>query len=815
MIRHYLVIAFRALWRSKLHTAINVLGLGLGIACCVLIALFVKDEWTFDTFHAKADRIYRVYVKENWGENQEFFNTVTPFPMGPTLKENFQEIEKQVRFVQAGVQVKVGADQYSETLSIGGQEFFEVFDFEVVRGNTLKALSSQTGLVISDAAAEKYFGTKDPINQVISIQLGETFEEFTVAAVVHLPTNSSIQFYLLASDLNFPRLYSQQTLTSGWFNVNPETYVLLQQGADPKQVEAKLPALFKTILGDDEFKKSGYQPGLQPLTGIHLDPSFPVGIAPVNNPRYAYILAAIAILILSVACINFVTLAVGRSLKRTKEVGIRKVVGAARNQILTQFIGEALIVTLIGLVLGLTVAFFGLPTFNELAGKQLVFPFDIFLVSVVVILLLTIGLISGSYPAFILSGFKPVSIFKGVGSGNTKQNMRKVLVGIQLVLSVFLISSTLLMREQLQFIQNKNLGFSKEQVAVIQLNVPRGGRLAERVKRGFDIAEQFKQELGKVPGVASACGSSHDFGNGNWTNLGYTDDNGTYRTFYLNVIDDEYLKTLKMALVQGRNFSDENPSDKRRSVLVNEAFLKEYGWTDAIGKKIPGKNFADHEIIGVVKDFNYTSLYTKVEPLVMVEDVAILMVGSENININNSPLPKLMMRLLPGDMANTIEQIKQTWTKIAGDEEFVINFVDQALAAQYRTDQNLGRIISLATLLAVIIGSLGLYALASLALQNRVKEVSIRKVMGASEQSLLILLSRDFLMLVLISLVLSIPITLWLMQNWLRTFEYRIAIGWEVFALAGLLALGIALLTISYHTIKTAMAQPAETLKCE
>lgn len=815
MIKNYLKIAFRSLWRSKAHSLINIVGLSLGICVCILIVLFVNDEWTFDRFNSKADRIYRVHARENWGENQDFFYTTTPFPMAPTLKENIAEIESFVRIVKSGTQVKVGDNQFSETLTVADRDIFNVFDFHVTKGDRSSMFEKQSGIVISDVAATKYFGEADPINKVLSVQMGENFEEFTVTGVAEVPINSSIQFFLLVSDLNLSKLFSERALTSAWFNINPETYVMLREGAEVQKVTEKFPAVFKAVLGEEDFTKSKYTAGLQPLTTIHLDTSFPAGIAAVSNPRYANILAAIAGLILVVGCINFVTLSVGRSLKRAKEVGIRKVVGAVRKQLVMQFIGEAVIVTLISMFIGIAVAVVALPLFNDLSGKSLVFPLDTFMVMVVGSLLLIIGLIAGSYPAFVLSSFRPISILKGTMQTGSKQGLRKVLVGVQLVLSIFLISSTLLMRDQLSFLQNKDLGFNKEQLAVIQLNVPRGGRMVERVNKGFEMAEQFKGEFGKFPGVAAVCASSHDFANGSWVNIGYTDDNGVYRIFNMNTIDDEYIPLMNMKLKLGRNFSDANPSDKRRSVIVNEAFVREYAWADPIGKRIPGKAFPDHEIVGVISDFNYSSLYTKVEPLVLVGDPAVLAPGIENINMGNTPMPKLMVKLKPGNMSSTIDELKSTWERLTGGEEFTFSFVDQALADQYRADQNLGKIVRIATLLAIIIGSLGLYGLASLAMQNRVKEISIRKVLGATERSLLVLLSKDYVVLILVSLVLSIPITIYLMQSWLTTFEYRIEISWQVFAIAGGISLLIAMLTICYQTIKTAMAQPAETLKYE
>jgi putative ABC transport system permease protein len=816
MFKNYLKIAVRSLWGSKAHSLINILGISIGIACSILIALFVRDEWTYDAFHSKADRIFRVWVKEDWGKDQQFFNTVAPFPLGPALKENFPEIEHQVRINKQGTQVKVGTDQFSETLTFGGLHFFDVFDFPLITGSR-DALKSQNAVVINRYTSQKYFGTTNSIGRIISIQLGERFEDFEVGAVVEtLPSNSSIRFYLLISDLNYPKIYNEQTLNSEWFSVTPETFVLLREDVDPNVLVGKFPGMLKTAMGEEAFAESKYTAGLQPLTAIHLDTSFPAGLAEVNDPKYSYILAAIAILILAVACINFVTLSVGRSIKRAKEVGIRKVVGAERLHLIFQFIGEALMVTIISLAVGVLASVLALPLFNDLSGKKLVFEPNGFSVLMAGLLVVMIGLVAGSYPAFVLSNFKPITILKGkLVSGNSKQGLRKVLVSVQLILSIFLISSTLIMRKQLSFLQNKNLGYDKEQLMVVQLNVPRGGRLVERVRTGFEKAEQFKAELLKSPEVISVGASSHDFGYGGWTNIGYTDENGTYRTFNLNIVDYDYMQTLKMEFAAGRNFSKEIPADFRRGVIVNEALLKEYGWTDAIGKELPGKNFADHEVIGVVKDFNYESLYTKVSPLVIVMDPAIILQGAQNINIGNTPVPKLMVRLHPGNLPASIEKVRGVWNRLTGDQEFQFDFVDQALAQQYLNDVNLGKIVRIATLLAMMIGSLGLYALASLAMQHRVKEISIRKVLGASENSLLVLLSKDYVALIAVSLLLSVPITIYLMNGWLQSFEYRINIGWEVFIVAGGISLLIALVTISYHTIKTALTQPAKVLKYE
>lgn len=816
MLKNYLKIAFRALWRSKAHSLINVVGLSVGIACCVLITLFVKDELTFDRFHAKADRIYRAYVIEDWGVNQQFIDMTTPFPLGPALKDNLPEVEMMVRRHDIGTQVKVDEKLFSESAMIAGVDLLEMFDFELIQGDKTDILKDQSAILLTEESAKRFFGTDDAIGKTMSLMIGDKFEDFSVKGILKTPPiNSSIQFGMVISELNYPKLYSERALTGGWFNITPETFVMLKEGVDPAALSKKFPSVFKPLLGDD-YEKSKYFVGLQPLTKIHLDTSLPSGIAPVSDPKYAYILSAIAGLILVVGCINFVTLSIGRSLKRSKEVGIRKVAGAQRQQLIFQFIGEAVIITLLALVIGLMLSYLSLPVFNDLSGKTLSLPFDEFLIFISLALIGVIGLFAGSYPAFVLSSFKPIAVLKGaLQSGSSKQTLRKVLVGVQLVLSIFLISSTLLMREQLEYLQSKNLGFDKEQLAVIQLNVSSGRGLRERVPKGFEQAEQFKQELAALPQIASISASSHDFGNGDWVNLGFTDDNSVYRTFFYNSIDDDFLSAMKVDMIAGRNFSDDNPSDQRRSLIVNEAFAKMFGWTDPIGKKLPGKNFEDNEVIGVVKDFNYQSLYTKVEPLVMAMNPNVVLSGTENINVNNNPIPKLFIRLKPGNASETLKKIEATWDKLTGGEEFAFQFVDETLNAQYRGDQNLGKIVSLTTILAMLIGSLGLYGLASLAMQNRTKEISIRKVLGASEQSLLVLLSKDYILLIMISLVVSVPITWYLMKDWLSTFEYRITIGAGVFLISGGISLAIALMTISYETIKTAWSQPAKTLKYE
>jgi len=814
MLKNYIKIAFRNIWKTKLHSFITVTGLATGIACCLLIILFVKDEWTFDKFHAKADRIYRAWVFEDYGPDEQFFNTTTPYPLGPALQENFSEVAAFVRYGQMGQTIKAGVDNFTETVNVVGTNFFDVFDFKPLYGKVKHVLEEKSNVVLTESMAQKFFGVTNAVGETIEMDFGDGPRVFTVKAIVSdPPTNSSLQFSIIISDLNNDVLVSNRALQS-WYNVQPETYVVLQQGTDVKRLEAKIPSMVKQIMGEN-YVEGEYNIGLQPLTDIHLNNEMPVGIAAVSDPQYAIILSAIALLILFLGAVNFVSLSISRSIGRAKEVGVRKVVGARRNELIFQFLSEAIVTTIIATGVGILLAYLFLPLFNELAGRSLILSVSWFTVSVVVALLLIIGVMAGSYPALVLSGFQPINILKGSAFRvNTKQGLRKALVGLQFVLTVFLISTTLLMQKQLNYLQSKNLGFDKEHLMVVQLNT-QGDGMMSRINKGFEKATLFENELQGSSAIQKIAAANHTVGTGGWTNVGYTDDQGKYRTFDMLAVDENYIPTMQMEMVAGRNFSKENTSDDRRAVIINEAMMEAYGWEDPIGKRLPGKNFEDHEIIGVVRDFNYNSLHGKVEPLAIVMNPMALAAGIENIGVGSNPIPKLLIRVNGDQIASAIQTVESTWDKLTGGEEFQYTFVDQTLATQYSQEQNLGKVVSIATILAMVIGCMGLFALASLNMQNRTKEVSIRKILGASQSTILLLLSKEYMILILGALLVSIPITLYFINQWLADFAYQIEIGVGSFVLTASLVMIIAVLTIAYHAINTARKQPAETLKYE
>ena len=814
MLKNYLKIALRNLKKDKVHAFINVSGLAVGLACCLLIMLFVRHEWSYDRHHERADDLYRAWVLEDYGENERFFNTVTPIILGPTLAETFPEIEHAVRIATNNDQVQRGETTLTETKLLVDPNFFEAFDFPLLRGDPATVFSNPNTVVLTPETATRYFGQEDPLGQTLSMRIGADFKEFVVTGLAETPPlNSSVQFTMAIPFDQGGALFSENARRS-WFNVFVETYVLLRDDVEVATLDAKLPALVRQVLAD-RVEEGQYTIGLQPMTEIHLDTSFPVGIAPISDPAYSYILAVIALVVLLIACINFMTLSIGRSASRALEVGVRKAIGASRRNLMYQFWGEALMTTLLALILGVALAEAFRPLFNTLAGIPLTFTFDAWTALVLAGLTLLIGLVAGSYPAAVLSGFRPVEVLTGkLRLGGDTSLLRRSLVVVQFALSIFLIASTLLMARQLDFIRTKNLGFDKEQVVVLQTSNAGGQGLLRLIEDGRRTTDLLRNELASNAAFVDMTSSCFAFGHG-WAGVGYDATDGTYRDFALNIIDEDYLPTHGMQLVAGRNFSRENPSDAERALIVNEAFVAEYGWEDPIGQRLPGESFEDHEIIGVVKDFNFESLHGAVEPLAMVINPRVVLQGVSNVGFPVSPTPKIAVRVKPDDIRGTLAALEQAWTRIAPEQPYNYAFLDEAVGMQYQQDERLGAIFRIASLLAIVIACLGLFGLAALAVARRTKEIGVRKVLGASAPGLALLLSKDFAKLVLVAFVLAVPAAYFAMTRWLQDFAYRISLDVGTFALAGLLALAVALLTVSYQAIKAALADPVDSLRYE
>ncbi len=801
MLKNYLLIALRNFTRHKTYSAINLGGLGIAVTVCILIGLFVRQEWTFDGFHAKAERIYRPWVYEKY-RGEEFIDINTPHPLATTLKATYPEVEAATHYMSISTTVKKDGEVLSEQMFMVDPDFLRMFDFPLVQSAGPNPLDEPASVVVTEETARKYFGTENPIGRVLQIRIDrDTLTlPFTVTAVArNWPENNSFRFGFLLPYSNARRIRSEKVLTGSWFSIEPDSYVLLREGTDAARLQARFPQMVKTVLGE-KYKPGEYVVNLQALTGIHLRRGLPqtesTGTVDEGNASYSYILATIAVFILVIACINFMTLAIGRSASRAREVGVRKVMGALRRQLIGQFWGEAILMTALAVVVGVAAALLLLPRFNQLIDTRLTLQVELFTIMLLLGVVVAVGLLAGSYPALVLSGFRPVEVLKGKLSvkGDTSL-FRRSLVVIQFGLSVFLIVGTLVMNQQLNYIRNKSLGYRVGQTVVVA--VPHGGA------EGRQIAERFRNALQSRKEVEHISASAFPFAAGNWGAGGYTDQNKVYREFRFNDVDEHFLPTFGIELVAGRNFDPRNPADQFGGYIVNEAFVKAMGWQNPLDERLPGK-FPDHRIIGVVKDFHYESLHGGVQPLLLAMRPDSLAEGLENVNISSSTRPDIAVRLTAGNLPERLALLESVWKSVAPNEPFTYSFLDENVQNQYQMETRLGKLVTISSGLSIFIACLGLFGLATLAVARRIREIGIRKVLGASEGQLMAMLSRDFVLLVGIAVVLAWPLAYFAMNKWLEDFTYKINLQAWVFAAAGGIALLIAACTLVFQVFRAA-----------
>lgn len=804
MIRNYIKVAIRYLLRHKGYTAINILGLAVGITSCILIMLFIRSEFSYDKFHSKANRIYRLAQFEKY-EGEDFKNTVTPLSMGPVMQQTFPEIESVCRVFATNRLVKVDQNSFTEDIRMVDSTFFRQFDFELQQGSKQNPFPTINSVILTPESAKKFFGNSDAMGKQLQIEMGDEKVLYTVSGIAKkAPEESSIKYKMLISFSNAKYLFGPGAFRS-WFNVNSETYVLVKQNENVSALEKKFPAMIKAQLGAD-YKEGSFNIKMQPITAIHLDTTMPVGNEPISNPKYSYILGTIGVLLLLVACINFITLSIGRSTTRAMEVGLRKVLGAERQQLIRQFWGEAFLLTLISVLIGLGLSLILIKPFNELISRNLILQFDTGFILFSLLMIAIIALIAGVYPAFILSGFKPIEVLKGKlkMKGSTGWLRQSLVVG-QFVASIAMIICTIVIGEQMHYLLNKDLGYDKEHVVAVATNKRRG--------EGIKMAQLYRTELLKYPEVAEASISMYAFTEPSWMEIGFTDEKKVYHGFQFNSIDPFFLKAMHIETVKGRGFLPDNTADNTSSALVNEAFIKEFNLTDPIGKKLPGP--FDQQIVGVVKDFNYMSLHNKVRPLMLVIQPDSVFRRTENISFASPPQPKVSVRLKPASLTRGIEILKKAWTAVIPDQEFDYEFLDEKLAAQYQAEQRTNSIVKIASGLSIFIACMGLFGLATLAVTRRTKEIGIRKVLGANVSGIVALLSKDFAKLILIASVIAIPLAWWFMNDWLKDFAYRININWWVFVVAALVSLFIAIATISFQAVRAALTNPVKSLRTE
>ncbi len=804
MLKNYFKIAWRNLLKNKGYTVINISGLAVGVCCFLLITLYVKSEFSYDRFHSKRDRIYRVWQHENYGPKEDFVNTITPVSMVKVLKNSVPEISEGTRVYRFNSLVKRNNNEFNEAVRAVDPSFFQIFDFELLEGNPSAPLVGANSIVLSASAAKKYFGLENPIGQTLELKFDEKLKFLEVTGIMaDPPQESSIQFDLLVSLENEADFFGERARRS-WFNVVVESYLMLMPDQSVGQLEAKFPEVIKQYLGDN-FEEDTFFLHLQPLTEIHLDTSLPAGLEPISNPMYSYVLASIGFLILLLACINFITLAVGRSFSRAVEVGVRKALGAFRKQLIYQFWGEALFITFLSVVFGIFLAYLFLGTFNDLTGKLLRLDFDAGFWAVTFGLIIFIALIAGVYPSVILSKFNPIEVLvRNKIKGSSMGLLGKGLVVAQFVASLVMIVSTLIIGMQIDFLVGKDLGYQKDAIVVVPTNM--SGDEADT------FAALYVAELQKQPQVIDACASIFSFVENAWFGVGFTDSKDVYREFVFNSVDARFLKTHNIQLVAGRDFQQGNISDAENGVLVNQTFVKRFALENPIGTKIDKFGVT---ILGVVKDFNFQSLNHRIEPLLLGINPAPIFSNAENVESQYISQPRVSVRLEATRMTSNIAKLKDTWEKLNPSQVFEYTFLDESLASQYKNEQRSRTIVKIASLLSVFIACMGLFGLATLTVARRKAEIGIRKVMGASIWDIVTMVSNDFLKLVLVATLVAFPIAWWAMHQWLQDFAYHIGISWWIFALAGIMALCIALITVSYQAIKAAIANPVKSLRTE
>jgi putative ABC transport system permease protein len=800
---NYLRVALRSLRKQKGYTAINVLGLAVGIAGALLVGLFLRGELAFDRFHEKAGRIHRMWVREDYGPDKVYENTVTPYVLGPTVAAEFPEVEHMTRFKTNDGTLRRGQDVFAENVVFVDAGFLDVFSFPLLGGDRATALARPDGVVLTDSAAARLFGASDPLGQPLTLRIRDEEREVVVTGVARVPASSGLRFdALVPFALAETGLIAERHLRQ-WHLVSPETYVLLREGASAAALEAKLPATIRAALGPDDEVLS-YTAGFQPLLDIHLNPDLPEGIAAVRDPRTLWILAGIAALVLLIACINFTTLALGRSLERAREVGVRKALGARRAQLMRQFWGEAALLTLLALAVGVGLALLGLPLFSRLAEQPLAFRLDGGTAGLMAGAALVVALFAGAYPALVLSRFQPTEALRGRLRIGTGGGVQRGLVALQFALSIGLVASTFVMAQQLRYLQTKRLGYEPDRLVMLPNVIAAWDSL--------DALAPLQARLEAEPAVAAVTGVS--FPLGAWGAAGYPDEAGAQRTLRFNVVAPDFLEAMRIPLVAGAGFADA-PAAAARQAVVNRAYVEAFGLgDDPVGRPLPAP-LERYAVAGVTGDFHFSSLHEAIEPAVLVTEGDSLVHAVSDIGFSSNPAMDVVVRLGPGPLPEAMAAVERALAEAAPAYPFEYEFVDEALDQLYREEARLGRIVSLAALLAVFVAALGLFGLAALTAAQRTKEIGVRRVLGASVRSIVGLLSKDLARLVVAGFVVAAPAAWWLMRGWLEAFAYRVDLGPGVFVAAGALALLVALAATAVHALRAASADPVRALRSE
>ncbi len=804
MIENYFKTAWKNLVRNKVYSIINIAGLSIGLACCMLIILHNNDEVSYDRFHKNVNNIYRI-VHADTGPNGELLgsNGITGMMPGPSFKREIPEITDYVRLSGDILPVKIGTEIFEQEVLYVDDNFFSVFTFPVRHGSQKDAFKDMYSVVLSEQVAKKFFGKADAIGKTIELPkpgdhespLGKEFETFIVTGIVpESPQNSSIKIDMLLSMKLNQRNGGSDTQ---WLNFFLNTFVVLHPGADLAIVEAKMKKVYETNAKEqlqearEKYNNTTtWNYKLQPMLSMHLSNEYPPdnGLKDPSKPIYTKILAGIALFMLIIACINFVNLTVARSLKRAKEIGLRKVVGGERKQLIAQFLGESFFLSFFAFAFAILLVVILLPVFNSLSNKELSFSYllNVKLIAGYIVLFIVTGLLAGFYPALVLSGFNPVQTLYNRMPLSGKNYLSKGLVVLQFTLTTFLIIATVTIYTQFKFLTQFKLGYNDKNLVIVETD-----------RLNADKLNVFRQELIKDPSVVAVAARQR----GNWGTIANTD--GKQMEFAMDVIDSAFLPVLEIQLAQGRNFSGRFSSDTTRAVLVNETFMKTAGWKDLNNRQVDF--FYDsikYDVVGVVKDYHYASLLQEIKPQLFIMNP-------------KYGYGQLLIKIKPDHASSALKHIAQVFKSQQPFQPYKYEFKSERNEKQYAAEQKWKQIITYAATLVIFISCIGLFGLATLAAEKKIKEIGIRKVLGASVGNITAMLSNNFLKLVLIAAVISFPVAWIVMNNWLQNYPYRINVSIWMFISATLVVAAIALFTVSFQAIKAAVANPVRSLRTE
>lgn len=791
MFRNYLISTFRNLRKNRLHSFINIAGLAIGLACVILILLFVRHELSYDSFNRNKDRICRVVI-DSIKDDGTFPMAPTMLPLAPALRRDFPEVERAARVSQrSSILVRAGENRYYESLHFADPEIFSIFDMPLKQGNPASALAQPYSLILTEALAEKYFGRSDPVGRILRI---DNVQDYTVAGVLQkIPDTFHLRIHMLAS---FDSLKNQEKdRWEAWDTFsNDYTYILLAAGADPEELEKRLPDFQQKYAGAEIARKQILR--LQPLQDIHFS-SLNYEDAITYERGYLYAFSAIALFIMILACVNFMNLATARSAGRAREVGMRKVVGARRTQLILQFLTESILIAFVAVVGAVGLVYLFLPRFGTFLNRQIAFdlPHNPGLAAMLLAIALFTGFFAGSYPALMLSAFSPVRTLRSkLIRANRRLSFRTVFVVLQFAVSITLIIATLAVYQQLGFMKSKELGFFSDQVVVIPLqNSPLR-----------QDPEPFKNAISNhtdVLGVSCASGTPGS-GRSHASNYMFDTPAGEKEIYIQTIYTDfDYVQTFGLKILDGRDFSNRFSTDRGKTYILNETAARQMGWDSPVGKYIARGGGNPGEVIGVVEDFHYYSMRAKIRPMAL--------------NIRPSQFSYLAARIRPGEASRTLGFLEETWNRFAPEYPFEHFFTDEKFDRYYRYEQRVGELFGLFAILAIVISCLGVFGLISYTAEQSTKEIGVRKVLGASTTSIVLLLSKRFVRWVLWANLIAWPLAWFAMHKWLEGFAYRVSINPLFFPLAGLTALVIALVTVSYHSIKTAFTDPADSLRYE